>query len=261
MRKTMLFAALFAAFSGSALAQTAAAPASPHTFTGNLTVASDYRFRGLSQTFRGPAIQGGFDYSHSSGLYLGNWNSNVSTLQFANGAGVEMDFYGGYKWELVKDVTADVGLLYYYYPGAEYNGSTRKYNNGEIYVGLAWQWLTVKYNYGLTNFFGLDTSTAVAGTGTGDSKGSGYLDITGNWEVMPKTTLTAHVGRQWVKNYGALNYTDYKLGLSRDFGVATVGLAYYKANAPEALYTVTNANGTNKNIADGSFVLSVSKTF
>lgn len=264
MKKTILAAAIFAASTG-VMAQTAA-PAAPaatpeHTVTGNITVATDYRFRGLSQTFKGPAIQGGFDYAHSSGFYLGNWNSNVATTQFNNGAGIEMDFYGGYKWELVKGVNADVGLLYYYYPGAEYTGTTQKYNNGEIYFGLSYDWLSVKYNYGLTDFFGLNSTTAVPGTGTGDSKGSGYLDITANYEFMPKTFVIAHVGRQWVKNYSALNYTDYKLGLARDFGVATVGLSYYRANATSALYTVTNPNGSSKNIADGSFVLSVSKTF
>lgn len=265
MKKTMLAAAIFAAFAGSAFAQTAA-PAAPaatpeHTLTGNITLATDYRFRGLSQTFKGPAIQGGFDYAHSSGLYVGNWNSNVSSLQYTNGSGIEMDLYGGYKWELVKGVNADVGLLYYYYPNAEYAGSNKKFNNGEIYFGVTWEWLSAKYNYGLTDFFGLNSTTAPAGLANGDSKGSGYLDITANYEFMPKTFAIAHVGRQWVKNYGALNYTDYKLGVARDLGFATVGLSYYKANAPAAYNTITNGNGSSKNIADGSFVLSVSKTF
>lgn len=269
MKKTILAAAIFAASAGSAFAQTAApaAPAAPaatpeHTLTGNITVASDYRFRGLSQTFKGPAIQGGFDYAHSSGFYIGNWNSNVSTLQYSNGAGIEMDLYGGYKWELVKGVNADVGLLYYYYPSAEYTGSGKKYNNGEIYFGATWEWLSAKYNYGLTDFFGLTSVTAPTGVAAnGGSKGSGYLDITANYEFMPKTFAIAHVGRQWVKNYSALNYTDYKLGVARDFGFATVGLSYYKANAPAAIAIVTNGNGSTKNISDGSFVLSASKTF
>ncbi|MBS0309234.1 MAG: hypothetical protein JSS58_09715, partial [Proteobacteria bacterium] len=78
MKKMILSAAVLAAFATPAFAQQAAAPASPHTFTGNVTVATDYRFRGISQTFKQPTVQGGFDYSHSSGFYLGNWNSNVS---------------------------------------------------------------------------------------------------------------------------------------------------------------------------------------
>lgn len=267
MKKTILFAAVLATFAGSVAAQTAApaAPASPHTLTGNITLATDYRFRGISQTFRAPTLQGGFDYSHSSGFYLGNWNSNVSGNQFNNGAGLEMDVYGGYKWEVAKDVTADVGLLYYYYPGAEIGATGTKYNNGEIYLGGSWKWLSVKYSYGLTDFFGLNgtTSGAVFGlAANGDSKGSGYLDITGNWEIADKTTFTAHIGRQTVKNYGAASYTDYKLGIARDFGFATVGLALIGTNANAAQYTITSTSGTSiKDVSRPSAVLSVSKTF
>ena len=98
-----------------------AKPASPHTFTGNLGLVSDYRFRGISQTFKQPAIQGGFDYAHSSGFYVGNWNSSISWLEDANSsvsAPVEMDFYGGWKGSW-GDWGVDVGGIYYYYPGTD----------------------------------------------------------------------------------------------------------------------------------------------
>jgi uncharacterized protein (TIGR02001 family) len=62
-----------------------AAPASPHTLTGNVGFVSDYRFRGISQTFKEPALQGGFDYSHASGFYLGTWASNVYGNRNATG--------------------------------------------------------------------------------------------------------------------------------------------------------------------------------
>src|SRR5690606_32641568 len=75
----------------------APAAQSPHTFTGNFALVSDYRFRGISQTDRDPAIQGGFDYAHSSGFYIGNWNSSVTTDLYNGGAGLEMDFYAGFK--------------------------------------------------------------------------------------------------------------------------------------------------------------------
>ncbi|MDF3886765.1 TorF family putative porin, partial [Cupriavidus basilensis] len=76
-------------------AAAAAADASPHTFTANVTLASEYRYRGLMQTNRRPAIQGGFDYAHSSGFYVGNWNSSISWLGDSNpqvSAPIEMDF-------------------------------------------------------------------------------------------------------------------------------------------------------------------------
>ena len=103
--------------SGAALAQTAApaaAPAPDWTVSGNATLASDYRFRGFTQTDFGPAFQGGFDIAHKSGFYVGNWNSNVLGSLF-NGASLEMDFYGGYKGT-AGALTYDVGAIYYYYP-------------------------------------------------------------------------------------------------------------------------------------------------
>src|SRR3954451_2370304 len=159
MKKLILASAIFAAFASSAFAQTAD-PAPEHTFTGNLTLASDYRFRGISQTFGKPAVQGGFDYAHSSGFYVGNWNSNVSGVQYPGGASLEMDFYGGYKFTPVEDLTADIGLLYYYYPGATIGTTGEKFDNAEIYFAATWKWLSAKYSYGLTDFFGLNSTTA-----------------------------------------------------------------------------------------------------
>jgi uncharacterized protein (TIGR02001 family) len=256
MKKLMLTAAVFASCAVPAFA---AEPASPHTFTGNLTVASDYRFRGISQTFKQPAIQGGFDYSHSSGFYLGNWNSNVSGLQYTNGGSIEMDFYGGYKFEPVKDLTADIGVLYYYYPGSSIGNTGEKYNNTEIYVGGTYKWFAAKYSYNVSDFFGLN---AASGGANGDSKGSGYLDLSATFEVAEKTNLGFHVGRQWVKHYGNLNYTDYKISLSRDFGFATLGAALVGTNADNVAYpNIVNAAGKSKDVTDTTLVLSISKTF
>ena len=265
MQKQLILAtAIFASFAASAFAQQTQA-ASDHTFTGNLTLASDYRFRGISQTFGKPAIQGGFDYAHSSGFYVGNWNSNVSGVQFPQGAGLEMDVYAGFKFEPVKDVTADIGVLYYYYPGALVGGTTEKFDNGEIYVGAAYKWFSAKYSYGITDFFGLNNTTAgiyafSALPGRGDSKGSGYLDLNANFEIAEKIVLGLHAGHQTVKNYGELSYTDYKVGVTRDFGFATVGLAVVSTNADKAFYKVSNGSKTRET-GKSTTVLSLSKTF
>lgn len=266
MKNLIIFAAVLSTFATSAVAQTAA-PASPHTFTGNLTVASDYRFRGISQTFRQPTVQGGFDYSHSSGFYVGNWNSNVSGNLFQNGAGLEMDVYGGYKFEPVKGFTADIGLLHYYYPGATIGTTGVKYNNSEIYIGGTYKWFSAKYSYGLTDFFGLNNRTAgvyafTALPANGNSKGSSYLDLNANFEVADKTILTLHAGRQTVRHYGRLDYTDYKVGIARDFGFATVGLAVIGTNADKAYWRLSNTSATKtKYLGTSTAVLSVSKTF
>src|SRR2546429_6197344 len=114
MRKSILSLAVAAAVlvPGLAAAQTPA----PSPLTGNITLISDYRFRGISQTFDKPAIQGGFDYAHASGLYAGNWNSNVSQGAGFPGGNIEMDFYGGFKKGLRRPRSRGWFFLFYYSP-------------------------------------------------------------------------------------------------------------------------------------------------
>ena len=83
-------------------------PASRHTITRNLGFFSDYRFRGISQTAKRPAIQGGFDYSHASGIYVGTWASNVSHYSYTD-ANMEWDFYAGYNYKLNDDIGLTAG--------------------------------------------------------------------------------------------------------------------------------------------------------
>jgi len=255
MKKTILALAIFTLLAPAAFAQ--GTPASDHSFSANLTLATDYRFRGISQTFKGPTVQGGFDYAHSSGFYLGNWNSNLSGVQYPDGASLEMDFYGGYQFEAAKDFNLDLGVLYYYYPGSKVPGTNVKFNNTEIYLGASYKWLSAKYSYNVSDFFGLNNQTG----GNGNSKGSSYLDLGASFEVAEKTTLSFHVGRQWVHNYGDLDYTDYKVGIERDFGFATIGLALIGTDARRSAYTVTNSRGRSKDLSDTTALLSISKTF
>src|SRR5256885_11310100 len=93
MRKSILSLAVAAAGLVPGLA--AAQQPAPSPLTGNITLITDYRFRGISQTFGKPAFQGGFDYAHSSGFYLGNWDSNVAETAGYPAGNLEMDFYGG----------------------------------------------------------------------------------------------------------------------------------------------------------------------
>ncbi|HSA68341.1 MAG TPA: TorF family putative porin, partial [Burkholderiales bacterium] len=112
MRKSILTLSVAAALSAPMLVAAQSAPAPRSPVTGNIALVSEYRFRGIDQTFGEPALQGGFDYAHSSGVYLGNWNSNVGAL--FNGANLEMDFYGGWR-KSFGDFGLDVGAIYYYY--------------------------------------------------------------------------------------------------------------------------------------------------
>ena len=241
MRKTVLVTALAAAAALPGLASAQAT--SPHTVAGNMGIFSDYRFRGISQTFVQPAIQGGIDYSHSSGFYLGNWNSNVSHFSYTDGS-IEMDIYGGYKFN-AGPVAMDVGLLQYLYPGAK-TGS-EKYDTLEAYVAGSWKWFTVKYSYALSDFFGVV-----------NTDGSGYLDLSASYEVAPKLTLVAHYGKQTVKNNSASDYADTKIGLTYDLNGWVLGLAYIDT---DTTLNLQNTALDTEDIAKGGVVLSVSKSF
>ena len=258
MKKLLIASALAAAFAAPAVAQTAApadAPASPHSLTANVGVFSSYRFRGIDQTYGKAALQGGVDYAHESGLYVGNWNSNVEQGLY-NGASLEMDFYGGYKAS-IGDIGLDVGYLYYYYPKSGALGLI-KIDNGELYAGASYGPVSAKVFYSTTNFFGLGKNTPT------DSKGSYYLDLTGNFPLAEGLTLSAHYGYQKIKNGKALGLrkdtvSDYRVGITKDFSGWAVGLNVV-GTTEKQLFT-TAESGFTEGAGKTGAVLSVSKTF
>lgn len=237
-------------------APAAAAPEvkSDWTFTGNAGVFSDYRFRGISQTNKKPAFQGGFDIGHASGAYVGNWNSNIDSA-FFNGANLEMDFYGGYKLP-VGPVTLDFGALYYYYPGSG-AGGTFKIDNTELYIGAGYGPVSFKYSHSISDFFGID-----------DSKNSWYLEGNGTYEIGSGFALVGHVGYQKLKRNARIiemgsttltdSITDWKLGVTYDLSGFILGASYVGTNRD---LTGGTAALTNRNISNGTVVVSVSKSF
>jgi uncharacterized protein (TIGR02001 family) len=80
--------------------------------------------------------------------------------------------------------------------------------------------LTLKYSQSTTNLFGTDKS-----------KNSSYLELNVAQDLGDGWGVTAHVGKQKVKNSPQANYTDYKLGVTKDVGVGVVGLAVTTTNA------------------------------
>ncbi|ODP35826.1 TorF family putative porin [Pandoraea sp. ISTKB] len=239
-------------------ADAAAAAAEPLTVTANIGLFSDYRFRGISQTAKRPAIQGGFDIAHESGLYAGVWASNISWISDGNSAvsaPIEMDFYGGWKKEIIPDWTIDVGGLQYYYPGSYPTGQFfARPHTFELYAAVGWKTITLKYSHALTRLFGL-----VSPDGQ-DTTNSGYLDLTGTYDIgFWGLSAVGHVGHQWVHNFGAASYTDWKIGLSKDLGKNfTVSVSYVDTNADEKYYTAANSG---KVLSKATVVVGLSKTF
>jgi uncharacterized protein (TIGR02001 family) len=263
-----------ALISVSAFSQTApsaaepAAAATPGPFTANLTLTNDYRYRGISQSNFRPAIQGGFDYAHSSGFYIGNWNSSISWISdSASAAGnsasapIEMDFYGGYKYEWSKGFTADVGILQYYYPTTNLSAFAVNPNTTEIYAAQNFTFNAVtgylKFSWAASTLFG-----------TANSAGSNYTDLTVNVDTgFWGLALNAHVGYQYVagktvagniSNSSLFSYTDWKLGVTKDFGSGFSGsMAYVGTNAKDGSYV----NPQLQNLGKGGFLISLTKTF
>jgi len=224
MKKTLIASSL------AAMATCAALPAAAQetdlgagfSLSGNASIVNDYRFRGYSQTDFRPAIQLGFDITHESGFYIGNWNSNVADSLFPGG-NLEMDFYGGWSGEIGNSgFTLDVGVLQYWYPGSD-SPKGGNFKNTDLYVGGAYGPFSLKYSYTPTDFFS-----------TPDTKGTWYLDGSASFDLGDGWTLDAHVGYQKLKRQETADgdslghYVDYKLGISKDLkgwglGVAAVG--------------------------------------
>ena len=183
-------------------ASTLATPAlANNSLAFNVGAVTDYRYRGISQSRLKPALQGGLDYTAGS-FYVGAWGSTIQWIKDGGGkADVEIDLYGGYKFELAKGTVLDLGVLTYQYPS---NGLNPSANTTEVYGALTFGPVTAKYSHSTSNLFGF------AG-----SKGSGYLDISGSFEVAG-ITVTPHIGRQTVKNSSAFTYTDYSVTLSKE---------------------------------------------
>ncbi|KAF7600306.1 MAG: hypothetical protein CGU28_06645 [Candidatus Dactylopiibacterium carminicum] len=224
MRKTALSAALLSVF---VAAPAFAEEASP--IAANFTITNNYFFRGITQTEDKPAIQGGFDYVHDSGFYVGTWGSNVSWLDDSGKSSVKLDVYGGYRFE-AGPLAFDVGALQYTYPGSKVDGVT-KADTLELYASSGWKWFTAKISYSATDLFGVD-----------DSKGSLYPELGASVELGAGFTAVAHVGRQIIKNNDG-DYNDFKLGVTKDYAGLNFGAFVIDTDItkPRALVTVSKS--------------------
>ena len=250
--------------SSAAFAQAPAAPATPdHTVTANVSLGSEYIFRGISQTAGKPTLQGGFDYAHSSGFYLGTWGSNVSWLEdfgAYNRSSLEWDFYGGYKANIgASDFFYDLGTIYYYYPGSR-NPGVVSADSWELYAALGWKWVSAKLSYSLDNYFGLKP------TGQ-DTDGTYYIDLSATYPIGETGfALLGHYGYLDVRHDASgdakTSYSDWRLGGSYTVPEGVVkGLeigAYYSGNnAKSGPYTDLTGYDTSKDRG----VVYVKKTF
>ena len=219
---------------GAALATPILASAAEPALSANVSLASEYIYRGIAQSGGRPAVQGGFDYAFSNGFYVGTWGSNISWLSdtgAATSASMEWDIYGGYKGSISKDIGYDVGILTYNYPRRTLTPGFLDPNTIEVYGALSYMWLTAKYSVTTGSLFGW----AKTSDPTAKTTGSGYLDLTGTFDIGNGLSLAAHVGHQSVSGRSSASYTDYKLGISKDIAkYGTVGLAVTGTDAKDS---------------------------
>ncbi|MDP6335806.1 MAG: TorF family putative porin [Nitrospinaceae bacterium] len=184
------------------------------SISANVSMLNQYRWRGLDQSNTQPAIQGGFDLAHTSGLYIGTWMSNVDWGTEKNST--ELDIYGGYGLELPNGVGVDLNFTAFEYPGA---AASNKYDFQEYGIGLSKDIgvaaLSAGFNF-TGEFFGSSGSAEYIQAG---------LDI----PLPADFGLSAHVGHQSIEQngtYGVDDYTDWSVGVGFPLAGLDVSVTY-----------------------------------
>ncbi len=233
---------------------------SPHNFSANTALTTDYLFRGVSQTDNNPAIQGGFDYSYDSGTfadpYVGIWASNVEFRPAGppgtnDPASIEIDYYGGFTGDLGNTgITWDVGGIYYHYPGQDEDQGAGDFDYAEGYGTLAYTFDGVRFDpsvgagvYYTPDFFGED-DTGVYVNGTLDLSlpyGVGLGFVVGHQDVEGDVTTP-----------GGFDYSHYSISLSKDIKIFNLSLSWND--------DIDN-NGVRPDLLEENVVFTVSSSF
>jgi uncharacterized protein (TIGR02001 family) len=220
----------------------ATAQDSAHSFTGNVTLASDYLFRGQSQTDNNPTIQGGFDYGHESGLYLGTWASNIN---FAGG--LEMDYYGGFAGE-VNGFAWDLFGVYYLYPSSGEGVGVDYWEIGP----------SVSYTFGGDMEPTLGVGFLYSDDFSFNSGESWWLYADFGVTLPNDFGLGFHIGNQTIDDpiaWGTPSWLEYNVSLSKEIGPYTFAVKYSDTDLSEA----ECFGGTN--VCDSTVVFSISGGF
>lgn len=195
--------------------------------TGDITITSDYAFRGISQTDEAPALQGGLSLSSESGFYVSVWGSSVD---FGGRGTLELDVLAGWAGALNEDWSADVGIMRYGYPNTEFEGS----NFWELYGSLSYHDLT----------FGL----AYSDDYYGNSGKFFYYYGSYSYALTDYLSLGVHIGYNDADNSDD-SYTDWGVSLSTEVIGLGLSLAYVDTDVDDC------------NLCDSRFIFSVSKSF
>ncbi len=233
---------------------TASASAVADGISANVALATDYRFRGVSQTDNQMALQGGFDWSHESGFYAGTWASNVDS-QFFSGSDhdpqLEWDLYLGFSGEM-DAFSYDVGILRYIYPGYDDANTT------EIYFGGSYS-VSDDASIGATLYY----SPELKFVGSADS--AWYLSLSGEMGVAEGVTIHVGAGYSFGDAFDGAdsnpdadynNYWDYSIGVSGSVAGVDLDLSWIGTDSDGSATTLGFGG-----VADDTVVLTISKSF
>ena len=300
MRKSLLTIAVMSALASQvAFADEAAAPAAAAaptptwTFPASATLVSDYIWRGQTQTWGNPAAQFGIEADHASGFYAGFWGSNVSSHWLPN-ASLETDWSVGFRNTFATDFKYDLGAVYVWYPDGDFAKSAAsggvgsvlpynksKLNTAELYASLGWKWFTVKAGANPTKFYGWNTNNSgVTGPDvayphgsfagdinagvTGDTKWSHYFMASASYDLPMGLNVAGEVGRQVIENSTGLDWTWYKVGVTKTFADTWALNAFYTGTTGSSAYkNFLTFDGTTdtKDIDSKKVVVGITKSF
>ncbi len=215
----------------------------PGAITLTTTATSEYIWRGLSYSDETPVVQGGLDYTHESGFYLGVWGSIIDTGEHADNASSQVDFKTGMLFDLGADFIWDVGAIYHMYPGTD--DRLDSYNFYEYQMSLSRDFGVADIRLGLNyapNFFA-------------DSGNGLYSQFDVKVPIYDDFYVDAHYGYQTVardNNFGFPNYGEWSTGMGYNVYGLDLSLRYHDTDLDES---------TCNDRCDGVVSFTVGRTF
>lgn len=234
---TLALSTTLCTLSGVAAAETVESPLGNFDVSMTATLASDYIWRGQSQTAGEAAIQGSLDVAHESGLYAGVWASNVDDAAFpgnTSGADIEVDYYIGYGYGFTDDISVDLQLAKYTYPQAS------QWNGYEVIPSITAYGFTLGHKYGV--------ETGVHPT---------YTWVGYDYELPYEITLSASYGLTDQKA-GGEDYNDWSVGVGKTIFGLGVSLTYTDTDTESEVCAATYGKD---DYCDSNLTVAVSKSF